>query len=80
LQSSKGKEHGTFLQEMSFKLPHLQASMIKMSDFFLTKKVQVSKDFLYLGIYLVTLYSTLHEWGEEHMVKKIYLDVRAKFL
>jgi hypothetical protein len=67
-------------KEMSFKLSHLQASMIKMSDFFLTKKVQVSKDFLYLGIYLVTLYSTLHEWREEHMVKKIYLDVREKFL
>ncbi len=54
--------------------------MIKMSDFFLTKKVQVSKDFLYLGIYLVTLYSTLDEWGEEHMVKKIYLDVRDKLI
>ena len=70
---------GTALnKEMAFKLSHLQESIIKMSDFFLTKKVKISKDFLYLGIYLVTLYSTLDEWGEEHMVKQIYLDVRKK--
>jgi hypothetical protein len=66
-------------QDMRFKLDHLKNSIIQMSDFMLRKKVKISKDFLYLGIYLVTLYSSLEESGEALPVKKIYLDVRQKF-
>jgi hypothetical protein len=71
---------GAINQEMPFKISHLQESIIKMSNFLLKKKVKISKDFLYLGICLVTLYSTLDELGQEHMVKKIYFDVRKKHL
>lgn len=67
-------------QDMKFELEHFRNSIIKMSDFMLSKKVTISKDFLYLGIYLVTLYSTLEETQTKLPVKQIYLDVRARFL
>lgn len=65
--------------EMSFNLEHLKSSIIKMSDFMLEKKITISKDFLYLGIYLVTLYSTLEEINEKLLVKDIYLNVKNHF-
>jgi hypothetical protein len=70
---------GASNEEMSFNLEHFKTSIIKMSDFMLKKKVKISKDFLYLGIYLVTLYSSLEETKEKLPVKKIYLDVRGRF-
>jgi hypothetical protein len=66
-------------EEMSFNLENFKNSIIKMSDFLLSRKVNISKDFLYLGIYLVTMYSILEEMGERYPVKKIYLDVRGRF-
>lgn len=66
-------------QEMKFELAHFRDSIIKMSEFMLNKKVNISKDFLYLGIYLVTLYATLEETKSSLPVKQIYLDVRARF-
>lgn len=66
--------------DMRFDLENFKNSIIKMSEFMLNKKVRISKDFLYLGIYLVTLYSNLEETGAELPVKNIYLDVRARFI
>lgn len=66
--------------EMSFDLESFQHSIITLSDFLLKKKVKISKDFLYLGIYLVTLYSSLEDASAKLPVKKIYLDTRAKFI
>jgi hypothetical protein len=65
--------------EISFNLEHFQASIIKLSHFLLKKKVKISKDFLYLGIYLVTMYSSLEETKSKLPVKEIYLEVRKKF-
>jgi len=64
---------------MKFGLEQFKNSIIKMSDFLLSRKVNISKDFLYLGIYLVTMYSMLEEMGEKYPVKQIYLDVRGRF-
>ncbi len=65
--------------DMKFDLENFKNSIIKMSEFMLNKKVRISKDFLYLGIYLVTLYANLEETKVELPVKQIYLDVRARF-
>ena len=64
---------------MKFSLDHFQQSIFKMADFILQKKTKISKDFLYLGIYLVTLYSTLDQTQERLAVKDIYMRVRSKF-
>jgi predicted unusual protein kinase regulating ubiquinone biosynthesis (AarF/ABC1/UbiB family) len=66
-------------QPMNFSLKHFQQSIFKMADFILQKKTKISKDFLYLGIYLVTLYSSLDQTEEKLPVKEIYLRVRSKF-
>lgn len=66
-------------EEMQFDLEHLKDAIIKMSNWMLNKKVQISKDFLYLGIYLVTLYSSLEQTNARLPVKKIYLEVRGRF-
>ena len=63
-------------EEMEFDLDHFKSSIIKLSDFMLKKKVKIPKDFLYLGIYLVTLYSSLEDTHAKLPVKQIYLKVR----
>ena len=63
-------------EEMSFDLDHFKSSIIKLSHFMLEKKVHISKDFLYLGIYLVTLYSSLEKIKVKLPVKKIFLEAR----
>jgi hypothetical protein len=67
-------------EDMKFDLEHFKDSIIKMSNFMLKRKVTISKDFLYLGIYLVTMYSSLEETNEKVPVKQIYLDVRGRFI
>ncbi len=66
-------------QDMKFDLEHLKDSIVGLSNFMLLKKLTISKDFLYLGIYLVTLYASLEHLGESYPVKKIYLGVRDRF-
>lgn len=71
------KQFGNALdEEMNFKLDHLKESIIHLSNFMVRKRLKISNDFLYLGIYLVTLYSTLEELNSYHPVKKIYLEAR----
>lgn len=65
--------------EMSFDLEQFKDAIINMSDFMIKKKVKISKDFLYLGINLVTLYSSLEETKGHYPVKNIYLEVKARF-
>jgi hypothetical protein len=66
-------------EEMSFELDHFRDAILGMSEFMLQKKVNISKDFLYLGIYLVTLYSHLDQSHEKYAVKEIYLAVKNYF-
>lgn len=64
--------------EMVFSLDSFKDSLIKISHFLLEKKVKITKDFLYLGIYLVTLYSSLEQSSSRFSVKKEYLAVRQE--
>lgn len=64
--------------EVKFTLDHLNQSIVKMSDFMLKKKMKIPKDFLYLGIYLVGLYSSLEETGVSYPIKDIYLNVKNR--
>lgn len=74
------KQFGNSLHEdIKFEMDHLNQSMIKMSEFMLNKKLKISKDFLYLGIYLVTMYSTLEKINAKLPVKAIYLKSRDRF-
>jgi hypothetical protein len=63
-------------EEMSFSVEHLKDSIVKMSEFILKKKVKISKDFLYLGIYLVTLYSSLEEVHAKLPAREIFLETK----
>jgi hypothetical protein len=63
---------------MSFDLETFKESFFKVADFMLEKKVQISTDFLYLGIALVTLYSSLEKTKASVNVKRIYLDVKQQ--
>ena len=65
-------------QEMSFNLEGFRNSLIKITDFLLVKKVKISTDFLYLGIYLVFMYSALEKSDDTFPVKEIYLNIRNK--
>lgn len=74
------KQFGKSLhEEITFDLNHLSDSIIGMSHFMLNKKVKLTKDFLYLGIYLVTMYSALEKCDSSLPVKDIYFNVRKRF-
>lgn len=63
-------------QEQKFNLDHFQESIVKMSEFMLNKKVKIPKDFLYVGVYLVGMYSALEEVDEALPVRDIFLEIR----
>ncbi len=65
-------------ENVQFKSENLQAGIIGMAQFLLEKKARIKKDFLYLGIYLVTMYATLEETKESLPVKEIYLSSRIQ--
>jgi hypothetical protein len=65
-------------EHVEFKLEQLRAGMISMALFLLEKKARIKKDFLYLGIYLVTMYGALEEVGQALPVKEIYLSSRIQ--
>lgn len=67
-------------QPVKFELQKFQQSLVKITDFLLEKKAHISTDFLYLGIYLVTMYDALERTGVAVDVKKIYCDTRLKVL
>lgn len=62
--------------EMSFDLETFKTSFIKVADFMLEKKVKISTDFIYLGIALITIYSSLEKTQAKVNVKNIYLNVK----
>ncbi len=64
--------------DMSFDLETFKQSFFKVADFMLEKKVVISTDFLYLGIALVTLYSSLESNNSKVNVKKVYLTVKEQ--
>lgn len=61
---------------MIFSLEEFKESLFKIGHFLLVKKVTITKDFLYLGIYLVTLYANLEESKIALPVKDIYLKTK----
>jgi predicted unusual protein kinase regulating ubiquinone biosynthesis (AarF/ABC1/UbiB family) len=62
--------------EMTFELETFKKSFLKVADFMLEKKVKISTDFIYLGIALVTMYSSLEHTKASVNVKQLYLDVK----
>jgi hypothetical protein len=64
--------------EMSFELEGFKESFLRVADFMLDKKVNISTDFLYLGIALVTMYSSLEKIGAKVNVKQVYLNVKTQ--
>lgn len=64
--------------EMTFDLESFKESFFKIADFMLNKKVNISTDFLYLGIALVTMYSSLEKTKTKVNVKEVYLKVKKQ--
>jgi predicted unusual protein kinase regulating ubiquinone biosynthesis (AarF/ABC1/UbiB family) len=64
--------------EMTFELEGFKESFLKVADFMLEKKVKISTDFLYLGIALVTMYSSLEKTHAKVNVKEVYLNVKKQ--
>lgn len=63
---------------MKFSLEEFKESLFQIGHFLLVKKVSITRDFLYLGIYLVTLYANLEESEVSLNVKEIYLKTKEK--
>lgn len=59
--------------EVSFELSTFSESFYKLFHFFVTNKVELHKNFIFIGIYLVTLYMHLEKL-------EVKLDVKSSFL
>lgn len=62
-------------EPIHFKLAEFQESFYHMFKFFVDNKIELKSDFMFLGIYLVTLYMTLENADEKLDVKKCFLNV-----
>lgn len=62
-------------EPIKFELEKFQESFYHLFKFFVDNEVALSKDFLFVGIYLVTLYMSLEKYGKEIDVKEVFLEV-----
>jgi hypothetical protein len=60
---------------VNFKISQFSESFYELFHFFVENKVHLEKDFIFLGIYLVTLYMHLEELGESYNVREAFLEV-----
>jgi hypothetical protein len=59
---------------VQFKLSEFNHSFIKLFDHFIHYKVRLHSDFIFLGLYLITLYEHLEKLGVPLDVKSAYLE------
>lgn len=60
---------------VKFEMNKFQESFYELFKFFMDNEVELSKDFIFLGIYLVTLYLNLEELNVEFDVRDAFLSV-----
>jgi hypothetical protein len=76
LKSLFYKHFGPGEQEsVKFDLIQFQNSFYELFHFFIENKVQLHKDFIFVGVYLVTLYMHLQELDVELNVRKVFLEI-----
>ncbi len=76
LQALFYKHFGPGEQEnVKFDLVQFQNSFYELFHFFVENKVELHKDFIFVGAYLVTLYMHLQDLDIELNVRKVFLDV-----
>lgn len=61
-----------------FELETFSESFYKLFNFFVTNKVKLHKDFIFIGIYLVTLYMHLEKLDQELNVRECFLEIYPK--
>jgi hypothetical protein len=59
---------------VTFTIENFVQSFHKIFQFLVEKDCQLPGDFIYLGVYLVTLYLLMEELGGSYNVKQIYLE------
>lgn len=62
-------------ESVKFDLVQFQNSFYELFHFFVQNKVELHKDFIFIGIYLVTLYMHLQELDIELNVRKVFFEV-----
>lgn len=84
LSTQKTKELKSLFQEhfgpgdqdiVKFEVEKFSESFYELFHFFVTNEVELAKDFIFLGIYLVTLYMHLEELEESFDVRAAFLEV-----
>ncbi len=76
LKSLLKSHFGNSLEEgMIFSMNHFNTSFPKIARFLITNKVKISHNFLFLGIYLVSLYLALENIRSPLPVSKIFKEI-----
>ncbi len=66
---------GSDIKAQQFRLNHFQESFAKIFEFFMENKVKLKTDFLYLGLYLTTLFMHMDQFKEPIQVQKIFKEI-----
>lgn len=72
----KGQFGSSIEGETEFDLEQFKSAIVQITNFLFTRKVKITPDFLYLGVYLINLYSNLEQSKHKLDVKKNYLEVK----
>lgn len=73
LKSLFNNHFGNTQTAVSFDTEAFNNSFSNLFSFFIENKVKIKTDFIFLGIYLVTLYQTMEEIGGSYNVEEIFL-------
>ena len=65
-------------EDVSFEMKHFTDSFHKVFDKIFHQNKQLNEDFVYLGIYLVTLYLHLEKLGGSYNVRRAFMTAQSK--
>lgn len=65
---------GKDTQNVHFNVAEFNRSFAQIFEFFLKHKIQLDTDFIFMGVYLISLYMHLESLGKSYNVKKIFLE------
>ena len=60
--------------EVNFDLNAFNDSFAELFKFFVAHKVEIKTDFIFLGVYLITLYQNLEKIGGSHNVREAFIS------
>ncbi len=67
---------GKNTQDVNFNVAQFNQSFAQIFEFFLKHKIELDTDFIFMGVYLISLYMHLESLGNSYNVQKLFLEIQ----